>query len=254
MKLIETINHELKSLSDWLNANRLSLNLEKTVAINFSTREHLNTGTTVKLNNVEIKFSETVKYLGVILDNSLTFGKHVRMICDKISKNIGLLGKVAHNAPKSVLKMLYYSIVYPYIIYCNSIWGAASSNILSRILILQKRAVRIISGSGFLDHSSPLFFELEIVKIEDVYKITCCTLAFKNKHLHRTVNTPYNTRHSNDLYVPYQRLTLTQRSSEYNVPRYFNDLPNDLKELNTLGAFKRGVKLFFISKYVNSVG
>ena len=129
VEFIETINQELKSLSDWLNANRLSLNLEKTVALNFSTREYLNTGTTVKLNNVEIKFSETVKYLGVILDNSLTFGKHVRMICDKISKNIGLLGKVAHNAPKSILKMLYYSIVYPYIIHCNSIWGAASSNI-----------------------------------------------------------------------------------------------------------------------------
>ena len=81
------------------------------------------------LNNNEIKFSETVKYLGVILDNSLTFGKHVRVICDKISKNIGLLSKVAHNAPKSVLKMLYYSIVYPYNIYFNSIWEAASSYI-----------------------------------------------------------------------------------------------------------------------------
>ena len=100
--------------------------MEKTVAIKFSTCVHLNTGTTVKLNNIEIKFSETVKYLWVILDNSLTFGKHVRMICDKISKNIGLLGKIAHNAHKSVLKMLYYSIVYAYILYCNSIWGAAS--------------------------------------------------------------------------------------------------------------------------------
>ena len=164
------------------------------------------------------------------------------------------MGIVAHNAPQTVLEMLYYSIVYPFIIYCNSIWVAASSYILNRILILQKRAVRIFSGSGYLDHSSPLFFELDIVKIEDVHKITCCTLAFKNRHLYSTVNTPYNTRHSNDLYVPYQRLTLTQRSSEYNVPRYFNDLPNDLKESNTLGAFKRGVKLFYISKYVNSVG
>ena len=94
------------------------------------------------------------------------------MVCDKISKNIGLSGKFAHNAPKSVLKILYYSIVYIYIIYCNLVWGAASSHILSRILILQKRAVRILSGSGFLDHSSPLFFELDIVKTEDVYRIT----------------------------------------------------------------------------------
>ena len=125
---------------------------------------HLNTGTTVKLNNIEIKFSETVKYLWVILDKSLTFGKHARMICDKISKNIGLIGKVAHDVPKSVLKMLYYSIVYPYNIYFNSIWEAASSYILNRISILQKRAVRIISGPGILDHSSPLFLALCIVK------------------------------------------------------------------------------------------
>ena len=124
---------------------------------------------------------------------------------------------------------------------------------MSRILILKKRAVRIISGSGFSDHFSRLFFELDIVKIEDFYKITCCTLAFKSRHLYSTVNTPYHTRQSHDLYVPYQRLTLTQRSFEYNVPKNFNDLPSDLKELNTLGAFKRGVKFFFISKYVNSV-
>ena len=59
-----------------------SLNLEKTVAISFSTRVHSNAGTTIKLNDIEIKFSEAVKYQGVILDNSLTFGKHVGMIYD----------------------------------------------------------------------------------------------------------------------------------------------------------------------------
>ena len=150
--------------------------------------------------------------------------------------------------------MVYHLIVYPYIVYCNLIWGTASSYILNRILLLQKRAVRIITRFGFLDHNSFLVLELDTVKIKVVYKITCCTLAFKKIHLYITVNTPYDTRHSDDLYVPYQRLTLTQRSFENNAPRYLDNFRNDAKELNATGALKRVVKLYFTSKYVNSVG
>ena len=70
----------------------VNANLDKTVAIDSSTCVHLNAGTTIKLNDIEVKISGTAKYLGVILDNSLTLRKHVRMICDKTSKDIGLRG------------------------------------------------------------------------------------------------------------------------------------------------------------------
>ena len=62
--------------------------------------------------------------------------------------------------------------------YCNGIWGAASINNLKKIFLLQNRAVRVFNNADFLDHSSPLFKQSNILRIDDIYKMTCCLIAF----------------------------------------------------------------------------
>ena len=171
------------------------------------------------------------------------------MISDKISKNIGILHRISTSAPKTILIKLYYALVYPYLTYCNAIWGAASENNLKKILLLQKRAVRVINNADFLDHSSPLFKQSNILKIDDIYKMTCCIIAFKNKCNYLKTNITHNTRNSNDLRVQFQRLVVTQRSLQFNVPNNYNLLPVALKEITSFRLFKRKLKEFFISAY-----
>ena len=97
--------------------------------------------------------------------------------------------------------------------------GAARGNNLKKNLRLKKRAVRVINNADFLDHSSSLFKQSDMLKFKDNHKMTSCIIAFKNKcHCLRT-NIPHNTKNSNDLRVQFQRLFVALRSLQYNVTK-----------------------------------
>jgi len=84
------------------------------------------------------------KFLGVIIDNQLTWKEHVNLICGKIARDIGILLKSRHFVYRNTLTTLYYSFVYPYFTYCNHIWGSSTSANLKRLYALQKKVIRII--------------------------------------------------------------------------------------------------------------
>ena len=67
------------------------------------------------------------KYLGVILDNKLKWTSHILYIKNKISKTIGLFYKIRQRLERKALINLYYSLVFPYLIYCNEVWSNASN-------------------------------------------------------------------------------------------------------------------------------
>ena len=73
-----------------------------------------------------------------------------------------------------MLRMLYHSLVYPHLNYVTEVWGSADPTNLNRILILQKRIVRMMTYNDFREQdysfpsSDPLFFKLEIFKIQDI--------------------------------------------------------------------------------------
>ena len=90
------------------------------------------------------------KFLGVIIDNKLKWNDHITYVKSKISKTIGLFYKMRQYLGRTALVNLYYSLVFPYLIYCNEIWGNASSVHLDPIIKIQKRCVRIITYSDYL--------------------------------------------------------------------------------------------------------
>ena len=83
--------------------------------------------------------------------------------------------------PKEILKMLYMSLIYSYLNYCNLIWGSAESGIIQPLFILQKKAIRIINKSHYLDHTSPIFKSLETLTIFQIFDFesNCLLFAFK---------------------------------------------------------------------------
>ena len=105
-------------------------------------------------NNVIERVKETV-FLGVILDEHLSWKPHILSVSRKISKSIGIIYKSSFCLPKTSLRSLYYSLVYPYLIYCVSVWGSIYQSNLNRIIIPQKNVIRIISKVPF---DIPVFF------------------------------------------------------------------------------------------------
>ena len=251
-KLVEDFNFELNKINKWLIKNRLSLNTAKTVTINFSKRANFSPSISLKMNDVNLIHSNDVKYLGVLIDKNLNFKPHVEKVCAKVSRTLGVLYRISINTPELILVKLYYALVYPYLTYCNIIWGGASACHLNKIMLLQKRAVRIITSSNYLEHSTPLFFKLRILKIVDIYKYLCCMFAHKNLDKYDSVSNIYSTRNSNNLIIEYQRLNITQRSIKYIIPKFYNDIPTTIKSLTGIGPFKRGLQNFILETYVDS--
>ena len=127
---------------------------------------------------------ETV-FLGVILDEHLSWKPHILSVSRKRSKSIGIIYKSSFCLPKTSLHCLYYSLVYPYLIYFVSVWGSTYQSNLSRVFILQKKIIRIISKVSFDSHTDVLFKEHGILKFFDIYfyQIGKFMYLFKNSLL-----------------------------------------------------------------------
>ena len=114
--------------------------------------------------------------MGVLIDSSLSWKYQISNTSKKISRALGIMYKLS---PK-VLKNVYYSLIYSHIIYANEIWGSASKSELDKILILQKRAMRLMTfndicptAPGPLIPSDPIFIKLDTRKVMDKAKKVC---------------------------------------------------------------------------------
>ena len=135
----------------------LTLNMKKTHFIVFkAAKKHISSSKSVLINNRPITQFTTTKFLGIIIDSSLSWRDHILTIKGKVSWRIGILSKARRYFNYVTLKTLYYSFIYPYLHYCHEIWGSTYATYLDPLIKLQKRAMRVITGSPILvQHAEP---------------------------------------------------------------------------------------------------
>ena len=97
------------------------------------------------------------KYLGIILDNKISWIKHIAYVKGKISKGIGIMYQARKHLTKKTMVNLYISYIYPYLIYCVESWGNVSNCHLDPLFILQMKIVRIITYSNYDAPSHNIF-------------------------------------------------------------------------------------------------
>ena len=124
----------------------------------------------LKLNGKLLSLSNSVKYLGVHLDKFLSWNKHLENLSSKLRKTNGLISKLRHSAPKSILLQFYYAFFESHMRYACQIWGQITTN-CTRIFRLQKQCLRLLTFSNFNFISSALFLELKILKLFDLIKL-----------------------------------------------------------------------------------
>ena len=123
--LNNALNRELRKLSDWFIVNKLSLNLTKTKFMIFKPRQKTrHPDVQLALNNRSIEQVNETVFLGVILDETLYWKSHISHVANKISKSIGIIFRSSFYLLDISLRILYYSIIYPYLEYCNFVWAS----------------------------------------------------------------------------------------------------------------------------------
>ena len=179
----ETANKELPELINWLNANRLSLNIKKTHSMTFTKSKHkIRHIPTIKLKGETLENITETKFLGVMVDSSLTWKSHINLTTKKIAKSIGILSKAKQYFNNKTLLQLYYSFIYPYLIYCNIIWGNANQTTLWPLYRLQKIAIRIISNTRRRNSTKQFCNKNRIIRLPEIYSYSVSIFMFKYTH------------------------------------------------------------------------
>src|SRR6218665_525796 len=118
------------------------------------------------IDGTDIELVSSTKFLGMYIDEHLTWDVHINIIANKIAKNLGVLRRIAYLLPSKILVNLYYTLINPYLIYGNIVWASNYYSRINCVFLLQKRAIRIIARDGYLAHTSLRFLELGIMKLE----------------------------------------------------------------------------------------
>ena len=122
--LKHTIDTEMENVCNWLKANKLSLNVKKSKVLLFRTRnQNFNNSFDIIVNNIVIKESVSAKYLGIYINNTLSFDDHCAHVTNKLVKGNAILSKIRHFVPENILRNVYYARLQPHIDYGLPIWG-----------------------------------------------------------------------------------------------------------------------------------
>ena len=160
-----------KKVNIWLNANKLTLNVKKTHYMMFhQTRIKHGNNITMYIKKNPIEHKSSTKFLGIIIDNKLNWSAHITYIKNKISKSTGIMSKIRKFMDKQTLRNIYFSFIYPYLIYCIETLGNAHDTHLNPLINIQKRGIRTIPFSHYLEHSAPLFNKLNILNFKRLVK------------------------------------------------------------------------------------
>ena len=255
ISLFEVVNKELVNIV-WFQANKLSLNANKTKYVFFhKPRKKKNIPLNLpilKINQIEIKREQALKFLGVMIDENLNWKCHTDILLNKISKNVGILYKASKLLNFRCLKNIYFALIHSYINYANIAWASSYKTSLTKILLKQKHAVRIIFHKNRLTHTRPLLKELNALNVYQInlYQISSFMYQIKNGTIPKIFNNnfsavehSYTTRFAlNSFQLP--RSSNTSRFSiKLRGPKLWNQfLSKDEKNSPTLTAFKRTLK------------
>ena len=166
-KLEQNVNRDLKSLYQWLVANKISLNKDKTELIIFQSNKPPPI-LKIKLNGKCLSPSKMVKYLGIYLDETLSGEAHTVELIKKLNRANGMLAKIRHFVPKNISVQIYHSIFASHLTYGCQVWSQKLCSVRNQVSVLQKNAIRLITFSHHKAPSEPLFKNLGILKFEDI--------------------------------------------------------------------------------------
>ena len=164
--LFQTANIELEKIAIWFQANKLSLNENKTkFTLNLPLKLPI-----LKLNNFEIKRTTSIKFLGIMVDKNLTWNNHIHILENKLSKNIGLLYRAKPYLDKNTMATLYFSFFHSYLNYGNIARASTTKSKLRKIASQQRQAVNDIPKSDNQEITTSRKF-MEENGILNVYKL-----------------------------------------------------------------------------------
>ena len=243
---------ELSVVNEWLRANKLTLNASKTKYIVFGSRNKLQVKPDLNLSigGKKIERVACMKYLGVQLDEFLTFDEHINYIHQKSSKKLGVLRRSREFLDRSTSLLLYKSLIVPYINYCDLVYMCTTAANLSKLQILQNTACRIILQVDKHTHIDYMHKELNIMTLKErreFHMSVECHKNIYNEHaalkgffipLSEVAIRTTRMTEANNMSIPNIVTQTGRKAFSFRGPNHWNKLDDSLKKVDKLKQFK----------------
>ena len=252
----------LNNLQNWFIFNRLTLNIEKS---NFSVYCSPNKAIPAYLNNLKIGTKKlervhSVKYLGVTIDDKLTWNDHCNCLIQDLVK-LSNSFKIIKNfiSDKNKYK-LYNAYVLPKLRYGLEVYGNTSKGNMQKVQVMQNRILKVLFNKDFLMPTKELHKELTLLLVNDMHKHLIVQFVYKAKHKHlpsifdnyyqenQSLHN-YSTRYANQLHPPYSRTVTGSKSIKISGVKAWNELPNYLTSIDSFSLFKKKTKQHYLESY-----
>ena len=281
--LLSSANIEINKLLEWYKCNKLALHPNKTKCLIFRpNRNNLDLiinaqGRTLlplflNLNNVNewnmdkyIPISlipnsdeSSTRLLGVQLDDNLNFKDHFKQLHGKVAKAVFSLRQIKHLLDKKHLKLLYNSYLKSHLIYASALLFTASKSTIKPILILQKKAIRLVCGVGYREHTAPLFLNEKLLTYDKIMMYNGIKFMFDYKHnllpphfngMWRLNNELHNypVRNAFDFFREIVTRPSLNKHPLFYLPSLWNSIPNDLKDILSRKLFSRELHSYLLN-------
>ena len=257
---------DLVKLCDWLKSNKLSLNMIKTeFMIIGSTQNVLKFGDliAIRIDDQPTKQVAHVKYLGIIVDDPLTWKEHADYISKKISRNLGTIKRSRQCITVDSTIVLYRTLIKSYLRYCCNVWGSCGNALLHRLQTLKNRAVRVITNTSFENADHKLLLKrLNLLSVEQIIQFDYLCVIYK------MVN-DFAATNAMDLFQPAEKanhyetrsnidgkfkITKTHRKKADTAfsnfgAKIWNGIPAEIREVLSFDNFKSKVKSYMLSRH-----
>lgn len=251
----------LQKLFSWLSSNLLSLNVDKTKFITFTStitdqpsisRIKIHKFSCSNNNNCDCSTVEkvgSVKYLGVMVDQFLRWKEHIEYTVKRLRKLIYKFYQLRNILNNKNLLMIYNALAESIIRYCIIIWGGTFKTSIYQVEVIQNTLIKILLKKDKRHSTIRLFSETGLLTVRQIYiyQSILFVMSATKTYVSHAYNTRTNKKHT--LQIPRCRLKHEQKFITFIGPKLFNMLPDKLKNISHKGILKKEVRLFILSNY-----
>jgi hypothetical protein len=245
------INKVTSELECWFNKNNLVINTNKTGIMSFYNKHKGHTlleKPKVTINNTNIKYTTETKFLGIHITESLKWNSHVKALACKLSKVSFMIKSLRETMSTYMIRNLYFTKYQSLLRFGILLWGGVRGETNRKIFILQKRVIRVMAGVNSRTSCRQLFKELNILTLSSLYilEVTCFIKKYgQSLELNANVHS-YNTRRKMDIHIKSHRTNLYKNSIINMGSKIYNNLPDNIKQIDSYKVFKKKVKSFLL--------
>ncbi|XP_039282949.1 uncharacterized protein LOC120351066 [Nilaparvata lugens] len=254
------MNSDIDAISGWAYNHALRLNEGKTQSIIVThNRFRAQNVPRLRLNGIELEYSESVKNLGLVISKTLSWLNQVEIVCKMVFACIHSLKRFALFLPLNIKIMLVKTLVLPHFSYCDTVMNDMTVELSNRLQRTQNYCIRFIFNARRFDHVTPFYVQPSLLKLNDLRTLHILTM------LHSIIKTKSPsylsesfrflseigeraTRHGNLLLAfPIHRTTTFERSFTVTGCRLWNNLPASVRAIDGRARFGVEVKRILLA-------